>query len=468
MAAQKVSSIREHVSDRIGETRFNTWFGSTVEFDLEPDRLSVMVPNAFVGNWIATNYLSELKAAARAVAGETATVDVRVNSGNASVESVPQARDDRQRGAARPQPVVRREPRRRPETPRLRGELDSFVVGASNQLAYSAAHSAVLTPRGAFRPLFIHGGCGLGKTHLLHGICNGIATNHPTLRSCYISGEEFTNEFIHAVQARHIDAFRARYRRVDLLLIDDIHFLANKKATQEEFLHTFNAIDGYGNLVVLSSDRHPRNIAALSEPLRNRLIAGMVVEIKPPDYAVRREILRRRSVNMSCTIPEDVIDLIARRVTRNVRELEGALYKLAALASLTKEPITATMVEIALEDYLAPDGTQPGVDDIARVVGDYFAVPRERIDSSSRDRTVTLARAITMYLTRKHTTMSFPEIGRAMGNKNHSTVVMAVQRVEQMVAGDAAASWKTPHGARECLVRQLLCEVEEKLERRER
>ena len=452
---EKVSHLCELVADRIGSARYRTWFGDTAEFRLSDDSLEVMVANSFVGNWIASNYMDDLVASAQEALGAEERVDVRIVQMTAG-----------EGARCRPRPAVAAPaPARRVRKVRvqLRGKLDNFVVGPSNQLAYAAAEDTVRDPGQAFKLLVVHGGCGLGKTHLLQGICNGLLRMHPTLEWRYISGEQFTNEFIYAVKSGHIDRFRARFRSVDVLMIDDIHFLANKKATQAEFLHTFDAIDACGKAVVLSSDRHPRGIATLSEPLFNRLIAGMVVEINPPDFEIRREILCRRAVAMNCHIPDEVLDLVADRIARNVRELEGALYKLVALASLTKDPITLELARTTLDDHIVHTSQIPNADNIVRVAGSRFGVTREQIFSKSRDRTITLARAVTMYLVRKHTLMSFPEIGRAMGSKNHSTVLMATQRIEKLLQEDATVTWKTAGGRHEALLSGLLEGLEQEL-----
>lgn len=451
--AEKVSHLCELVADRIGSARYRTWFGDTAEFRLNHNSLEVLVANSFVGNWIASNYMDDLVASAREVLGAEERVDVRIVQ-MAACEGT--RRGSRPAGAA---------PARRGREGRvqLRGKLDEFVVGPSNRLAYAAAEGTVRDPGQAFKLLVVHGGCGLGKTHLLQGICNGLIRMHPTLEWRYISGEQFTNEFIYAVKAGHIDRFRARFRSVDVLMIDDIHFLANKKATQAEFLHTFDAIDACGKAVVLSSDRHPCGIATLSEPLINRLIAGMVVEISPPDFEIRREILCRRAVAMNCRIPDEVLDLVAERIARNVRELEGALYKLVALASLTKDPITLELAQTTLNDHIVHTSQTPNADSIVRLAGNRFGVTREQILSKSRDRTISLARAVAMYLVRKHTLMSFPEIGRAMGNKNHSTVLMATQRIEKLLREDATVAWKTAGARHEALLSGLLEGLEQEL-----
>ena len=348
--AEKVCTIREQLAERIGSERYQTWFGDSTQFDLELDRLHISVRNQFIGDWIRSHYLPELADATRDVVGSPIKVDVRVAE-QAEHGQQPQA------AALRGSVTAARNGQQRcvspaPRSRRLRGELDAFVVGPSNALAYAAASTVVKSLAEAFKPLVIHGGCGLGKTHLLQGIFNAVARTHPALVQRYVSGEEFTNEFIYAVKGGRVDGFRARFRNVDLLLIDDIHFLANKKATQEEFLHTFNAIDTCGKQVVLSSDAHPRSIAALSEPLTNRFIAGMVVKLGPPDFKTRREILQRRAAQVRCDVPEEVIDFVAQHVTSNVRELEGSLYKLVALASLNKDPITLDLARAALEEQL--------------------------------------------------------------------------------------------------------------------
>ncbi|MCK4343098.1 MAG: chromosomal replication initiator protein DnaA [Phycisphaerae bacterium] len=456
---EKLCAIREKVADRIGANRYRTWFGGSTDFQLDGGNLAVTVPNEFVGNWISTNYMPHLIEATREVVGTEPRIAVHVSEersrtrGTEPPSSVPPP--------ASPHLHVGR-PRQKEPSPTLRGELESFVVGPSNELAYSVVSAVVRAPGEAFKHLVLHGGCGLGKTHLLHGICNGVSRARPDLEWRYLSGEEFTNEFVYAVKSGRIDLFRGRFRNVDLLVIDDIHFLANKKATQEEFLHTFNAIDASGKAVVLSSDRHPRGIATLSEPLINRLIAAMVVEVNRPDFATRREILRRRAAAMLCELPEDILDFLAQRITRNVRELEGALYKLAAFASLTKEPLGLDLARRTVEDYVTA-ARPPEAAEIARMVAAHFGVTAEALRSNSRDRSVTQARSVAMFLIRKHTRLSFPEIGRLMGNKQHSTVIMAARRVQEALDRRGTLAWKTPSGLREVAAQDLLDELEQRL-----
>lgn len=452
--AQKTRNIRECVADRIGANRFRTWFGENTEFQLSEDEgLDIMVDNPFVGQWISSNFLADLRTATREVLGANGDVRVRViqrSEGDA-------ARD--------PRPAVdpmRHRPARSARKLRLRGSLDGFVVGKGNRLAFATAMALARNPGEACKLIVLHSACGLGKTHLLHGICNHVREFHPTLEWRYVSGEEFTNEYIYAVKGGHVDRFRARFREVDLLVVDDIHFLRGKKATQDEFLHTFDAIDASGKAVVLSSDRHPRTIATLSEPLINRLISGMVIQIKPPEFETRCEILRRRTEAMKHPLSDPVIQFVATHITRNVRELEGAVHRLVALAALTHEPISVDMARGALTDCIQ-ERPEVGPREIEAEVAGYFGVTAERIRSKSRDRTVSLARAVTMYLVRKHSTMSFPEIGREFGNKNHSTVLMATQRVERQIAEQTAVRWKCATGPKSAPIRMILESLEAEL-----
>ena len=452
-----VEELRRRVADRIGASRFRTWFSDAADFAVgADDGVDVLVDSAFVGNWIANNFMDDLVAVAGEVLGKDNHVDVRIVERRNGAPSA-----DAAAGRPRPpQPERTHRPRARSAATPLRGCLDSFVVGSSNSVAFCAVQRVAGSLGESFHLLVLHSRCGLGKTHLLHGLCRAVQRAHPELAWRYVAGEEFTNEFIYAVKAGRLDVFRERFRRLDLLVVDDIHFLANKKSTQEEFLHTYNAINAVGKTVVLSSDRHPREIATLSEPLINRLISGMVVQIDAPDFHTRREILQRFAAARAQSIGDDVLDFVARKVTRNVRELEGALYTLVALGGLTGEPLTIGLAQRALADHIAHFERKPGVPEIETAVAARFEVTCEQIRSKSRDRTVSLARALAMYLVRKHTPLSFPEIGRAIGGKNHSTVLMAVQRVERHLGQDARVSWKSANGRHDAPVKQLLADLQ--------
>jgi chromosomal replication initiator protein len=281
----------------------------------------------------------------------------------------------------------------------------------------------------------------------------------------YVSGEEFTNQFLLALRDGKLEEFRRRFRSLDVLVVDDIHFLANKRATQEEFLHTYNAIEAAGKQVVLASDTHPKLMGRVPETLVSRFVCGMVLRIDPPDCDTRCEILRRRASKLERAIPEDVIGYIAANLRTNVRELEGSLLRLLAYASVVHEAITVEMARQALADYLPRADRIVTVNDIENRVATFFGLSPAQLHSSRKTRAVALARAISMYLARKYTSMSFPEIGRLMGNKNHSTVILACRKIERTLAQDAPVSWEAAGGVREMKLRALVEQMEEELGR---
>jgi chromosomal replication initiator protein len=345
--------------------------------------------------------------------------------------------------------------------PRLRHDIETFVVGQNNQMAYNTALYVAEFPGAQYNPLFIHGGCGLGKTHLLQGLCKRFIGHHPTKRWTYLTGEDFTNEFLTALRANKLDVFRRKMRDLDLLIIDDVHFLAGKKATQEEFLHTFNAIEAMGRQVVMASDNHPKLIEEFGESLVNRFVSGMVVRIDPPNFATRCEILRSLSHRSGLCLPEELVGWVARRVTQNVRELEGAITRIAAYVKLTGREPDPAMAQEALGDLdrqlIAP--VRP--DNILQSVCDYFGLDHKDLMSGRRQRTISLARSVAMYLVRKTAKLSFPEIGMRMGKRNHSTVISACRRIERAVQGNEPLIWTSHVGEREEEACELLQRLEE-------
>jgi chromosomal replication initiator protein len=345
--------------------------------------------------------------------------------------------------------------------PRLRHDMETFVVGASNQLAYNAALYVAEFPGAQYNPLFIHGNCGLGKTHLLQGLCKRFIDHHPTKRWMYLTGEEFTNEFLMALRTSKIDTFRRKVRDLDLLVIDDVHFLGGKKATQEEFLHTFNAIEAMGRQVVMASDDHPKMIEAFGESLVNRFVSGMVVRIDPPNYATRGEILRAMSQRGGIPMSEEVIAWVARRVTQNVRELEGAVTRIAAHVKYADRPADLAMAQEALGD-LDRQLIQPvKPENILQSVCDYFGLEHKDLMSGRRQRTISLARSVAMYLVRKTAKLSFPEIGMRMGKRNHSTVISACRRIERAVLKNESLIWTSAVGERQEEAPELIQRLEE-------
>ncbi len=444
------------LQDRIGTAKFNAWFKHGTQLTVEDDHVNVTVPNPFVAHWIETHYQSEIAAVVEDCIGNRRrvliTIDPTLSSDLRKGQLDTQADIVARTAAGRVRPRVPLQP------VKLKGSLKDFVVGDSNKLAYSAAMAVAGTAKAPFNPLFIHGLCGLGKTHLLQGICNAISRlrrRGQPLAWRYVTGEQFTNEFITALRQKKIDAFRARYRRLDLLGIDDVHFLSAKKATQDEFLHTFNTLETAGSQIVMASDAHPRLVGELNAQLVSRFVAGMVVKIEQPERSTRVKILRRRARTMKIRVPNEVLEYIAMHIRGSVRELEGALVKLTALAAMEEGEITLALATEALAEHLARTDSALTVGDIEAVVATYFGITPADIHSSRRTRTVSTARMVAMFLARRHTRMSYPEIGQFMG-KNHSSVVLAVQRMERLLASGGEVTWLNPMGPRSMLASKLI------------
>jgi len=454
---EQVKEILASLSDRIGPQRYNAWFKHGVTMRIEDGHVSVSVPNPFVGNWIESHYQSLIAQAAEACTGRCRPVIISIDpdlSGqlrqgqlDKQAEMVDKVKSGRVRPRQAPAPAAA-----------LRYSLADFVIGESNRLAYTAAMSMVGTEKPPFNPLFIHGPCGVGKTHLLQGICTAAQLRSDggrPLNCRYVTAEQFTNEFLTALRHKGIAEFRGRYRQLDLLAIDDVHFLSAKKATQDEFLHTFNAIESAGRRVVMASDSPPRMVGELNEPLVSRFVAGMVVRVDAPDRATRLEILKRRARAMKMSVPQDVLDYVALHIRGSVRELEGTLIKLSALAALHGESVTRELASSALAEHLARTDSAITLGDIEAVVTTYFGITPADIHSSRRTRTVSVARMIAMFLARRRTRMSYPEIGRFMG-KNHSSAVLAVQRLEKCLSAEGSLDWVTPAGRKSMPAAELL------------
>lgn len=449
-----VEAILAGVQKRIGTQKFNAWFKNGTCVSLTDGCIKVGAPNPFVAGWIESHFAECLTAAAREATGRNLRLTVSVDpvlSGQLRKRQLDvqagivarHAAGSVRKGAA--------------EKTSLRYKLEDFVVGPCNRLAHSAAREAAGGGKAKFNPLFIHGPCGVGKTHLLQGLCNAAAGGSRSGRIAwkYTTAEQFTNDFVTALRRKKLDTFRRTYRGLDLLAIDDVHFLAAKKATQEEFLHTFNTIDSAGKQVIMASDAHPVMVGQLTEQLVTRFLSGMVVKIEPPRNATRLRILQAFASRLKLDVPPDVLAYIAQQSRGSVRELEGTLIKLGAVAGLAREPITVELARDALADHLAMTDSALTLGDIETAVATFFGITAADIHSTRRTHTVSLARAITMFLARRHTRMSFPEIGRFTG-KNHSSVVLAVQRVTKMLAEKAPCRWMTPSGPKTMPAKALL------------
>jgi chromosomal replication initiator protein len=309
----------------------------------------------------------------------------------------------------------------------------NFVVGASNRLAHAASLAVAENPARAYNPLFLYGGVGLGKTHLLHAIGNQITSSGNQV--LYVSSEEFTNDLINAIRTHTTQAFREKYRRCDVLLIDDIQFIAGKESTQEEFFHTFNTLHGQDKQIVISSDRSPKAMITLEERLRSRFEWGLIADIQPPDLETRLAILRAKADRAGTHIPGEILDAIARRMQSNIRELEGALNRIVAYADLRNMPLTLELVDSALADML-PQRRDLAPDRILEVVATTFGIDVERILARDRSRQVALPRQIAMYLLREEAQISLPQIGEVLGGRDHTTIMYGCDKVAELIEQD--------------------------------
>ena len=323
-------------------------------------------------------------------------------------------------------------PSRRHSSPlNPRYTFKSFVRGASNNLASAAAIAVAEQPAKAYNPLFIYGGVGLGKTHLMHAIGNTIQERNPDVKIAYMSAERFTNEMIDSISDAKMNKFRRSYRTVDVLLVDDIQFLANKERTQEEFFHTFNELHGANKQIVISSDRTPRQIPTLEDRLRSRFEWGMIADIQPPDFETRVAILRKKAEQCSCKLPNDVSHLLAERVPSNIRELEGALTRLVAFSSLKQEPITVDLATEALKGILPdPANRNITIKDIQKTVCEYFSISHNELVGKRRDQKVVKPRQVAMFLCKELTGASYPEIGSEFGGRDHTTVMHSCRKID--------------------------------------
>jgi chromosomal replication initiator protein len=312
-----------------------------------------------------------------------------------------------------------------------------FVEGKSNEFALAAARRVAENPSKSYNPLFLYGGVGLGKTHLLHAIGHEIQRSRPQLRVVYLAAEQFVNELINSIRFDRMPAFRERYRTIDVLMIDDIQFLANKERTQEEFFHTFNTLYTSQKQIILSSDSSPRNIPTLEERLRSRFEWGLIADIQPPDLETKVAILQRKAAMENIHLPREVADFIAVQVKSNIRELEGLLNRVIAFSSLTGKPLALDLARETLKDILPEEGRKPASTEIVKFVARHYDLKVSEIKSKSNARQIVIPRQVAMYLCKRLTDLSYPEIGKLFNDKHHSTVMYSVEKVQQMRESDS-------------------------------
>jgi chromosomal replication initiator protein len=414
----------------LSPANYETWLRDTRLVEVDDQRFKIAVPNGFAKDWLETRYRSLISQTLARVVGYSVQVEFVVVSADAQEQAATVA----------PQPV-RLEPTRvgAPEGPaagatylNTRYTFSNFIVGSANRLAHAASLSVAERPGHAYNPLFLYGGVGLGKTHLMHAIGNTVAAKFPRKRVLYATSEKFTNEFITSIQQGRIDEFRARYRRIDLLLIDDIQFIADKERTQEEFFHTFNAIHEDGKQIVLSSDRPPKAILTLEERLRSRFEWGLIADLTAPDLETRIAILRAKAEEQATPIASDVVEFIARKVVSNIRELEGALNRIVAYANMNASPVTIELAQAVLSNVLYnPKKRLVTPERIAQTVSEYYGVGLDALKGQKREKTIVMPRQIAMFLMREETDVSLLRIGAELGGRDHSTVLHACDKINR-------------------------------------
>ncbi len=413
----------------VTRANYDTWFKDTQLVSEEDDVFLIGVPNAFAREWLENKYRTQVRETLQRLLSRT--VDVRFVTMAAAAGAA--AAHPERPGAVTPAVNERREvPAALLNT---RYTFSTFVVGSNNRLAHAAALSVAERPGHSYNPLFIYGGSGLGKTHLMHAIGHAVISRHPKKRVAYATSEKFTNEFINSIRAQKGEEFRERYRRIDVLLIDDIQFLTGKEGTQEEFFHTFNAIHEEGKQIVLSSDRPPKAIERLEDRLRSRFEWGLIADISTPDLETRIAILRAKAEAQSVPVPPPVIDFLAQRIVSNIRELEGALTRIVAYATLNAVPVTTQLAQEILQNILYnPRQKTLSPEKIVDAVARYYGVPVEQLRGKQRDKQIVLPRQIAMYLMREETEAPLLRIGEALGGRDHSTVLHGCEKIEREMA----------------------------------
>ena len=406
---------------------YETWVAGTEFITYEDGSFIIGVQNAYARDWLESRLASTVKRKLDGLVNRTVAVRFVVWQ-NPPKSELPTPQSDllheENEGDSQPSNNT---------TNKHKYTFDNFVVGTSNRLAHAASIAVAENPAHSYNPLFLYGGVGLGKTHLLHAIGNTCLKNG--LNILYVSSEEFTNDLINAIRTHKTQAFREKYRRTDVLLIDDIQFIAGKESTQEEFFHTFNTLHGQDKQLVISSDRPPKAMITLEERLRSRFEWGLAADIQPPDFETRVAILRSKALRVSSNIADEIIELIARRVQSNIRELEGALTRVAAFSQISALPLSPQLVESLLADLL-PRRANIQIDEVIDLVAREYGLETDRLMGRERTKEVALPRQVAMYLLREEANISLPKIGEALGGRDHTTVMYACDKVADLLETD--------------------------------
>ncbi|EJP6473966.1 chromosomal replication initiator protein DnaA [Clostridium sp. FAM 1755] len=414
------------IKGELTEVSFNTWIKSINPISLENNSLKLAVPNDFTKGILESRYKDLIVNALKLLTSKKYNIDFivtteeKIEETNKKIEKSNIVVNDEMSTMLNPKYT-----------------FDSFVIGNSNRFAHAASLAVAEAPAKAYNPLFIYGGVGLGKTHLMHAIGHYILHNNPKSQVVYVSSEKFTNELINSIKDDKNVEFRNKYRNIDILLVDDIQFIAGKERTQEEFFHTFNALYEANKQIIISSDRPPKEIPTLEDRLRSRFEWGLIADIQAPDFETRMAILKKKADVEKLNIPNEVLVYIATKIKSNIRELEGALIRIVAFSSLTNKEISVDLASEALKDIISSKQTrQVTIDIIQEVVANYYNLKIEDLKSARRTRNIAFPRQIAMYLSRKLTDMSLPKIGEEFGGRDHTTVIHAYEKISNNLKKD--------------------------------
>lgn len=415
------AQVKNHLKDKLGKTAFETWILPLKAREGGGNAVVLEAPDAFFRDWVEKNYRQHIQEALIGLTQQKITLQFEAGTGKPTADL-----------PFEPAPVKTAAVVQSNLNPRY--TFENFVVGPSNRHAHAYSVAVADSPAKAYNPLFIYGGVGLGKTHLMQAVCHQIrakSTGNPKI--CYLPSEKFTNELIEAIQHHRTSAFRQRYRSADVLVIDDIHFIAGKESTQEEFFHTFNTLYDAHKQIIISSDRLPKEIANLQERLVSRFSWGLATDIQPPDLETRVAILKKKIEREPVSVPDDVIFFIAQLIKTNIRELEGALIRTIAYSLLEEKPVTLELTKDVLKDLLKETKKLITIDFIQRCVAEEFGASLQDLKTKRRNKNIVLPRQIAMYLSRELTDLSLPEIGNSFGGKDHTTVLHAYNKIREEV-----------------------------------
>ena len=422
----------EHIKEGTSTVSFETWIQPIIPCGIDGNKIILQVESALFKEMIEKRHMPVIRTSIRLVTQKEYEIELLTT-------------EEQKNGGLKQLDLAEKRKNMADRNLNPKYVFDSFVVGNSNRMAHAASLAVAEEPAHAYNPLYLYGNSGLGKTHLMHSIGHFVLDKNPDAKVLYVTSETFTNELINSIQNNKMEEFRQKYRKIDLLMIDDIQFIAKKESTQEEFFHTFNALYESSKQIVISSDRPPKELKPLEERLISRFEWGLTVDVQSPDYETRIAILRKKAQRDHITVPDDVMAYIAKNIASNIRELEGALTRIVAFATLTNQDISISLAENSLKDIFSENAATPLTPDlIQQVVAEHYGIRVEDIQGSKKPKNIAFPRQVSMYLCRKLLDISLPKIGESFGGRDHTTVIHAISKIEKQMETDTALQ-KTLH-----------------------